>query len=343
MGGYVAFPGGMMAALWWRPLVIHEPGAIAGLTNRALALVADRVIVAMEGAFERAVKGNVASRLPKPRRVDLLGTPVRPEIAAVPAPDARYAGREGRLRLLVVGGSLGAQTLNDLVVAAMQALAPGERPKVVHQSGEKNYEGLKAAYERAGVEAEVVPFVDDMAARYSWCDLVVCRLRCDHRGGDHGGGARLRSSFRCPWFVADEQAANAQYLASRNAGMRSRSSRPLPRTSLRWSAASRATRSPTWRGARARSASPRRRRAAPISARRSRMRHKVKRIHFVGIGGSGMSGIAEVLSGLGYTVTGSDIAEGAVVKRLRTLGIASSSGTPPRTSAMPTPSWCRRR
>jgi UDP-N-acetylglucosamine--N-acetylmuramyl-(pentapeptide) pyrophosphoryl-undecaprenol N-acetylglucosamine transferase len=218
MGGYVAFPGGMMAALWWRPLVIHEPGAVAGLTNRALALVADRVIVAMEGAFERAVRGNLASRLPKPRRVEILGTPVRPEIAAVPPPDARFSGRGGRLRLLVVGGSLGAQTLNDLVVAAMQALAPQARPQVVHQSGEKNYEGLKAAYQRAGVEAEVVPFVDDMAARYAWCDLLVCRSGAITVAEITAAGVAA-ILFPLPWFVADEQMANAQYLSSRNAGI----------------------------------------------------------------------------------------------------------------------------
>jgi UDP-N-acetylglucosamine--N-acetylmuramyl-(pentapeptide) pyrophosphoryl-undecaprenol N-acetylglucosamine transferase len=218
MGGYVAFPGGMMAALWNRPLVIHEPGAVAGLTNRALALVADRVIVAMEGAFERAVKGNLASRLPKPRRVELLGTPVRAEIAAVPAPEARYEARAGKLRLLVVGGSLGAQTLNDLVVAAMQALPPEERPEVVHQSGEKNYEGLKAAYAKAGVEAEVVPFVDDMAARYAWCDMLDCRSGAITVAEITAAGVAA-ILFPLPWFVADEQAANAQYLSTRNAGI----------------------------------------------------------------------------------------------------------------------------
>src|SRR5438552_6778584 len=93
MGGYVAFPGGMMAVLWGKPLVVHEPGAVAGLTSRALALVADRVIVGMEGAFDRAVKGNVASRLPRPKRVAWLGTPVREEIAAIPEPGVRYGAR----------------------------------------------------------------------------------------------------------------------------------------------------------------------------------------------------------------------------------------------------------
>ena len=123
MGGYVAFPGGMMAVLWGKPLVVHEPGATAGLTNRALALVADRVIVGMEGAFEARTGHAIGDRLPRPKRVEWLGTPVREAIAQVAAPQARYAGRTGPLRLLVVGGSLGAQTLNDLIVAAL-AQAP---------------------------------------------------------------------------------------------------------------------------------------------------------------------------------------------------------------------------
>ena len=218
MGGYVAFPGGMMAVLWGRPLVVHEPGALAGLTSRALALVADRVIVGIEGAFDRAVRGNLASRLPKPRRVEWLGTPVRPEIAAIPEPRARYAGRAGPLRLLVVGGSLGAQTLNDLVLAALKALPAGERPQVVHQAGEKHHEALRAAYVEAGVEAEVLPFVDDIAARYAWSDVLVCRAGAITVAEISAAGLAA-ILFPLPWFVADEQSANAQFLSSRNAGI----------------------------------------------------------------------------------------------------------------------------
>ena len=218
MGGYVAFPGGMMAALWWRPLVIHEPGAVAGLTNRTLALVADRVIVAMEGAFERAVKGNLASRLPKPKNPLWLGTPVREEIASLAEPDARYAQHAGRLRLLVVGGSLGAQTLNDLVLAALKAMPAEARPEVVHQAGERHYEFLRAAYEAAGIAGEVVPFVDDMAARYAWCDVLVCRAGAITVAEVSAAGVAA-ILFPLPWFVQDEQAANAQFLAARNAGI----------------------------------------------------------------------------------------------------------------------------
>jgi UDP-N-acetylglucosamine--N-acetylmuramyl-(pentapeptide) pyrophosphoryl-undecaprenol N-acetylglucosamine transferase len=218
MGGYVAFPGGLMAALWRKPLVVHEPGAVAGITNRALAVLADRVITGMEGAFDRPVAQRWANRLPKPRRVDVLGTPVRDDIASLRPPEERYAGREGKLRLLVVGGSLGAQTMNDLVLAALASLRAEERPQVVHQAGEKLFEGLRDAYAQAGVEAEVLPFVKDMAARYAWCDVLVCRSGAI-TVAEIGAAGVAAILFPLPWFVADEQAANAAWLSDHGAGI----------------------------------------------------------------------------------------------------------------------------
>ncbi|MGZ5648463.1 MAG: undecaprenyldiphospho-muramoylpentapeptide beta-N-acetylglucosaminyltransferase [Usitatibacter sp.] len=218
MGGYVAFPGGMMAALWGRPLVVHEPGAVAGITNRVLAPVADRVIAGMEGAFERKVAQRWANALPKPRRVERLGTPVREDIASIPPPDARDAGRSGRLRLLVVGGSLGAQTMNDLVLAALAAMPREARPEVVHQAGEKLFDGLRRAYAEKDVEAQVLPFIDDMAARYAWCDVLVCRSGAITVAEITAAGVAA-ILFPLPWFVADEQRANARFLAERAAGM----------------------------------------------------------------------------------------------------------------------------
>lgn len=218
MGGYVAFPGGMMAVLWGRPLVVHEPGAVAGITNRALAVVADRVVVGLEGAFDRPVAHPVAKHLPKPKRVSWLGTPVREDITAVPPPEQRYAGRTGALRLLVVGGSLGAQTMNDLVLAALKAMEPAERPEVVHQAGAKLHEKLAADYRAADVKGEVLPFVDDMAARYAWCDVMVCRSGAVTVAEIAAAGV-ASILFPLPWFVADEQAANADFLAKRDAGL----------------------------------------------------------------------------------------------------------------------------
>lgn len=220
MGGYVAFPGGMMAMLWGKPLVVHEPGAVAGITNRALAVGATRVVVGMEGAFDRPIEHPVAKHIPKPqpKRVLWLGTPVRDEIAALAPPEQRFAGRTGALRLLVVGGSLGAQTMNDLVLAALKAIAPAERPQVVHQAGAKLHEKLEADYREAGVAGEVVPFIDDMAARYSWCDVLVCRSGAVTVAEISAAGV-ASILFPLPWFVADEQAANADFLAKRDAGI----------------------------------------------------------------------------------------------------------------------------
>ena len=219
MGGYVAFPGGMMAVLRGKPLVVHEPGATAGLTNRALALVADRVIVGMEGAFEARTGHAIGDRLPRPKRVEWLGTPVREAIAQVAAPQARYAGRTGPLRLLVVGGSLGAQTLNDLIVAALAAMPEASRPEVVHQAGDRNIAALDAAYAKAGVRAQTVAFIDDMAARYAWCDVFVCRAGAITVAEIAAAGVPALL-FPLPWFVADEQAGNAKFLERHGAGIR---------------------------------------------------------------------------------------------------------------------------
>ncbi len=218
MGGYVAFPAGMMASLLGRPLLVHEPGATAGLSNRALALVADVVVVGMEGAFAARSGHPVGDRLPAPKADRWLGTPLRPEMTQVPAPGERYAGRSGPLRLLVVGGSLGAQTLNQLVVAALAALPADKRPQVVHQAGERNLEALRAAYASAGVEAEVVAFIDDMATRYAWCDVLVARAGAITVAEVAAAGVAA-ILFPLPWFVGDEQKGNARFLESRGAAI----------------------------------------------------------------------------------------------------------------------------
>jgi UDP-N-acetylglucosamine--N-acetylmuramyl-(pentapeptide) pyrophosphoryl-undecaprenol N-acetylglucosamine transferase len=143
---------------------------------------------------------------------------VRDEIAAVAPPEARYANRSGKLRLLVVGGSLGAQTMNDLVLAAIASMRPDERPEIVHQAGEKLYDGLRAAYAKENVKAQILPFVDDMAARYAWCDVLVCRSGAITVAEITAAGV-ASILLPLPWFVADEQAANARFLADRGAGI----------------------------------------------------------------------------------------------------------------------------
>ena len=201
MGGYVAFPGGMMASLLARPLAVHEQNAVAGLTNRILAGVADKAMT----AFPEALKG-----------AEWTGNPVRGEIAALADPAERYARRSGPLKLLVLGGSGGAQALNECVPRALALLQP--RPAVVHQSGEKNYAALRAAYAAAGVQGELTPFIDDVARRYAEADLVVCRAGAMTVAELSAGGV---ASVLVPYphAVDDHQTANARYLADRGAAI----------------------------------------------------------------------------------------------------------------------------
>jgi UDP-N-acetylglucosamine--N-acetylmuramyl-(pentapeptide) pyrophosphoryl-undecaprenol N-acetylglucosamine transferase len=201
MGGYVAFPGGMMASLLARPLAVHEQNAIAGLTNRILAGVADKAM----SAFPEALKG-----------AEWTGNPVRGDIAALAEPAERYARRAGPLKLLVVGGSGGAQALNDCVPRAIALLEP--RPAVVHQSGEKNYAALRAAYAAAGVQGELLPFIDDMARRYAEADLVICRAGAMTVAELSAGGV---ASVLVPYphAVDDHQTANARFLADQGAAI----------------------------------------------------------------------------------------------------------------------------
>jgi len=201
MGGYVAFPGGMMASLLARPLAVHEQNAVAGLTNRILAAVADKAM----SAFPQALKG-----------AEWTGNPVRAEIAALADPAERFARRSGPLRLLVLGGSGGAQALNESVPRALALLEP--RPAVVHQSGEKNYAALRAAYAAAGVQGELTPFIDDMARRYAEADLVICRAGAMTIAELSAGGvAGVLVPY--PHAVDDHQTANARYLADQGAAI----------------------------------------------------------------------------------------------------------------------------
>ena len=199
MGGYITFPGGMMAALLGRPLVLHEQNSVAGLANRVLARVADRVLSGFPEVLEKA---------------EWMGNPVRADIAAVRPPAERMAGREGPLRVLVVGGSLGAAVLNETVPQALLRLPAEQRPTVVHQAGERQIEALRAAYARAQVEGELRPFIDDMAAAYADADLVICRAGALTVAELAAAGvASLLVPF--PYAVDDHQTGNARFLADR--------------------------------------------------------------------------------------------------------------------------------
>jgi UDP-N-acetylglucosamine--N-acetylmuramyl-(pentapeptide) pyrophosphoryl-undecaprenol N-acetylglucosamine transferase len=201
LGGYVAFPGGMMASLLNKPLALHEGNAIPGLANRVLSAVADKVMEGFPGTLGSA---------------EWTGNPVRADIASLESPEKRFRDRSGPLRILVVGGSLGAQALNEVLPKALAMLA--ERPRVVHQAGEKHLETLRANYAAAGVQGELLAFIDDMASRYAEADLVICRAGAVTVSELAAGGlASVLVPF--PHAVDDHQTANAKFLADRGAAV----------------------------------------------------------------------------------------------------------------------------
>jgi UDP-N-acetylglucosamine--N-acetylmuramyl-(pentapeptide) pyrophosphoryl-undecaprenol N-acetylglucosamine transferase len=204
LGGYVTFPGGMMAALLGRPLVVHEQNSVAGLANRVLAGVADRVLTGFPNVLGKRAKW--------------VGNPVRKSIAALPPPAMRFAGRAGPLRLLVIGGSLGATVLNAMVPQALARLAAERRPEVRHQAGEKHLADLQKNYEVAACQADCVAFIDDMAAAYADADVVICRsgaLTVAELAA--AGVASILVPF--PHAVDDHQSHNARFLADRGAAI----------------------------------------------------------------------------------------------------------------------------
>jgi UDP-N-acetylglucosamine--N-acetylmuramyl-(pentapeptide) pyrophosphoryl-undecaprenol N-acetylglucosamine transferase len=203
MGGYISFPGGIMAALLARPLVLHEQNSIAGLANKVLARVADRILV----AFPNALKNS-----------EWTGNPVRRDIAQLPAPERRFRNRAGNLKVLVVGGSLGAQALNETVPRALALIPQSQRPEVTHQAGEKHLAMLESGYREAGVTATTLAFIRDMASAYAMADVVICRagaLTVSELAA--AGIASVLVPF--PAAVDDHQTFNARYLADQSAAV----------------------------------------------------------------------------------------------------------------------------
>jgi UDP-N-acetylglucosamine--N-acetylmuramyl-(pentapeptide) pyrophosphoryl-undecaprenol N-acetylglucosamine transferase len=211
MGGYITFPAGLMTALSGRALVLHEQNSIAGLANKVLAKLAKRVLVAFPNALPHG---------------EWTGNPIREELARAIAPKARYAQRSGPLNVLVVGGSLGAAALNEVVPRALALLAPNERPHIVHQAGAKHIEALRENYAAAGLQAgsgeqtdvQLVPFIDDMTSAYANADLVICRSGAMTVSEISAVGvAALFVPF--PYAVDDHQTTNAAFLADNGAAL----------------------------------------------------------------------------------------------------------------------------
>ena len=200
MGGYVAFPGGMMASLLNRPLVIHEQNSVAGLANRVLSRLADKVLVGFPAAFGAAAK------------VEWSGNPVRSDIAAIPPPEARYSMRSGVLRVLVMGGSQGARALNEVVPQAIASMPAASRPELTHQTGTAHLDAVRSTYAKLGVRANVVAFIEDMAASYAAVDLMICRSGASTVAELAAAGVpAVLVPF--PQAVDDHQTHNARFLA----------------------------------------------------------------------------------------------------------------------------------
>ena len=201
-GGYITFPGGMMGKLAGKKLVLHEQNSVAGSANKVLASVADRVFTAFPNALAKG---------------QWVGNPLRAPFLQQPAPEARFAGRTGPLKLLVVGGSLGAKALNDIVPQALALIPAAQRPSVLHQSGAKQIDELRANYAAAGVQAELTPFIDDTAQAFADADVIVCRAGASTVTEIAAvGAAAVFVPF--PHAVDDHQTANARFLVEQGGG-----------------------------------------------------------------------------------------------------------------------------
>ncbi|MBX9795206.1 MAG: undecaprenyldiphospho-muramoylpentapeptide beta-N-acetylglucosaminyltransferase [Burkholderiaceae bacterium] len=217
MGGYLCFPAGLMASLLGKPLLLVNADAALLMSNRALLPVADRVAFGFDGTAARGTRQGVVT-----------GNPVRAEIEALPAPVSRYAGRGGPLRLLVVGGSLGASVLNRCLPQALALIPPAQRPQVTHQTGAAHAASVQADYVQSTVQAEVLPFIDDMARQLADCDVIVCRAGAITVSELCAAGV---ASVLVPLVVSttSHQRDNAQWMASHGAALHLPQSELTPR------------------------------------------------------------------------------------------------------------------
>jgi UDP-N-acetylglucosamine--N-acetylmuramyl-(pentapeptide) pyrophosphoryl-undecaprenol N-acetylglucosamine transferase len=221
MGGYVAFPAGLMARVKRVPLVVHEQNAVAGSANRWLAKLAQKVLVGCPGALPGAL---------------VVGNPVRPAVLQLPGAQERYAAREGVLRLLVLGGSLGARPLNQTVPEALALMPAHSRPHVVHQTGAEHADAVRAHYERLGVQAECHAFIDGIAHALGEADLLVCRAGAMTVAEVAAAGVAALF-VPLPHAIDDHQRANARYLTECHGGWLQEQKDLTPRWLADWLAA----------------------------------------------------------------------------------------------------------
>jgi UDP-N-acetylglucosamine--N-acetylmuramyl-(pentapeptide) pyrophosphoryl-undecaprenol N-acetylglucosamine transferase len=204
MGGYVTGPGGVAARLLGKPLLIHEQNAIAGFTNRLLARLAVRVMEAFPDTFAAS------------KKVICTGNPVRKEIALIGDQPRSKSESNDALRVLILGGSLGAVAINRLIPETLKALAHGARLEIFHQAGKNNLEQTLSAYADCEIavneQCKVVPFIDNMAAAYRWADLVICRAGAATIS-ELAAAGRASILVPFPYAVDDHQTRNAQSLS----------------------------------------------------------------------------------------------------------------------------------
>ena len=212
MGGFVAGPGGLVASLMGIPVVIHEQNAVAGLTNKLLSRFSKKILEGFPQTFAKSATSA------KQDKIIAVGNPVRKEISKIAAPTKRLAGRKGVTRLLIIGGSLGAQALNEIVPQALAELDENIRPEVRHQAGKGKDETTQADYKAVGVDALVTPFIEDMDEAYEWADLIICRAGALTIAEVAAAGlASVLVPY--PYAVDDHQTANGAYLADSGAAI----------------------------------------------------------------------------------------------------------------------------
>ncbi len=206
MGGYVSGPGAIACQFLGIPLIIHEQNSIPGFTNRILSRFAATVLVAFPDAFRNK------------KNMIYTGNPIRKSITNLPEPNVRFAEHSGNIRLLVLGGSLGAKYLNDNLPVSLSLLSKGQQFDVWHQAGKGKHVETMEIYSKQNVKARVVEFIVDMDAAYLWADLIICRAGAMTVSEiSNVGLASILVPY--PYAVDDHQTHNAAFLVNANAAI----------------------------------------------------------------------------------------------------------------------------
>jgi UDP-N-acetylmuramate--alanine ligase len=317
MGGFVSGPAGIAVWLARKPLLIHEQNAIAGYTNRILARFSSIVFQAFPKAFPVAINA------------ETVGNPIRKQLASMAPPEQRYAARQGALRILVVGGSRGAQFINQVVLQALRQYDALHSLEIWHQTGASELAAVEQAYQTMTNQVNVAAFIEDMISAYAWADLVICRAGA--LTVSEVAAAGVASIFiPYPYAVDDHQYHNACYLSDEGAALtytQNTFDADVLLSLIKKFTHDRATLQKMAMRARSLAITTAAQavvnRCIQVSQKNNFLleRKSVKRIYCIGIGGIGVSGLAEILFRRGYCVSGADQAQTAITKYLSGLGL----------------------